>query len=312
MADLHLEDWKKPYLYTGDRVSDFIQALKIVQYKALTHQVPVLFAGDLFHKPKSLSNKIFDKFITNYVQECKMFAISGNHDQSEKNTLKHESPSYVRTLHHCIPNFKCVDNTYYETTDFIVAGIPYLTHNKGFLKMKRKLESQLKNSTKLKILLIHRDLPGAKTPVGYEVNESDDLKGKSLKKVFKNWDLVLVGHIHKPQELAPNVFMLGSPLHQDAGDADTDMGYWIIYEGWDIEFVPLNLPKFKYLEEGKPFPDQFNIYIPVDMTEEDKKGGKVKFSNKMNKTKVAKNYLKEKGIKDSTKRKALIKTLKET
>ncbi len=312
-ADWHINDWKESYTYKGDRLSDSIQPMKYLGEIAASLQVPILFSGDLFHKPKSISNEVFEKFIKGYTnmiyQHTDFVAISGNHDQSKKNTYKHTSPSYINSISYVFKNFTCLDNGYKEFKECIVGGIPYYTNNLGFNKTRKKLELSILNSTKLKILLIHRDLPGAKNPQGFEVNESEDMKATDLKRVFRKWDLVLCGHIHKPQKIAKNIYMLGSPGHQNAGDRGIDMGYWEVYNDKSVVFKKLALPEYKYYDPKKPLPDNFHIYMP----QEEKVLGdilsKSKFTNKMNKVKIAKNYLKAKGIKNTSKKKALIKAL---
>ncbi len=316
-ADLHLHNWKSNDNYKGNRLNDSIQPLKEIESMAHQKGVPMLLAGDLFHKGKSLNNEVINKFSdyynTSYLKhgQVKLFTISGNHDQSQKNTYKHRSPSYAKSLHDLTGRISCLDYSFIEQSQFILAGIPYMTHNIGFNKVKKQLEAHLINSKKKKVLIIHRDLPGAKTPIGFEVKESNDLKGKSLEKYFSKWDLVLCGHIHKPQQLGKHIYMLGAPYHQDSGDIGTDMGYWEVYSDMSMKFVKLNLPEYKYLPEGKSLPDDFHIYITeVKNSATFNSGTTHTFNNKMNKVRIASNYLKEKGIKSKAKKRTLIKSLK--
>lgn len=312
-SDFHINDWKEAYSYKGSRLSDSLQVLKYLGDEAISKGVPILFAGDLFHKPKAISNTVLSKFITSFKdnirQETSFIAIAGNHDQCEKHTNKNTSPDYITSLSKVFENLMCINNLYWECKDFIVAGIPYHTNNLGFRGAKQRLEAATLNSKKPKILLIHRDLPGAKNPQGFEVNESEDMTSANIAKEFKKWDLVLCGHIHKPQVIRKNIIMLGSPSHQNAGDMGIDMGYWEIYDDMSAIFKKLILPEYKYYKPGEQLPDDFHIYIPLEEEPIVQITTEGKFTNKMDKVKLAKNYLKAKGIKNSSKKRALVNSL---
>jgi DNA repair exonuclease SbcCD nuclease subunit len=90
-------------------------------------------------------------------------------------------------------------------------------------------------------------LPGATDPSGYAVEEVQGIKGYKFAKQF---DLVTAGHIHKPQKLAPNVYMLGAPYQQRSSDIDTDMGYWEYHDDGKMIFKPWKEgPRFVYVDD---------------------------------------------------------------
>lgn len=315
LADIHVNDWKENYGYKGDRLQKSLVPLQIVGDIAKNKGIPLLIPGDLFHTPKSLSNKVFDAFIDTYdkyLRKVTIVAISGNHDQFEKNTFDHRSPSYIKTLSRILPHFHCVDFNRLPLDvngeQVSIYGIPYLTNNIDF---KKVLHSFKPDKRDFNILLIHSDIPGAKNGFGFEIGQVREIE--DVDKLFIQWDLVLCGHIHKPQQLGNSLYMLGSPGHQNAGDVGIDMGYWEIYSNAKPKFVKLKLPEYKYyqIEEGMPNDD--NIYIPVsNKSQISETLMNVQFNNKMSKTKIAKNYMKAKGIKKKSKKKALIKILRST
>src|SRR5690606_16199221 len=247
-----------------------------------------------------------------YFQEADIpfYAISGNHDMCEKNTFVQRSPTYLDGFTVINP-FKWLDFNSLDTPNFKVHGIPYLNDNEGFIKALKERKKYLAKD-KPNILLLHTDFPGAQEPDGRVVDSSEFIPLK-MGKFFKKFgfDLVLSGHIHKPQKLASNVYMLGAPYQQRTSDKNTDMGFWYVMQDLSMKFIPCNyMPKFIEIPEGSPKPDTFNLYIEIPKETEDQKDvKKLVFSNKTTTDKLAKKYLKVKGIKDKDKEKALIKAL---
>lgn len=314
-SDLHVNKWKVNYQYTGDRLKDSLEPLRIIGKRAGELGVSMLFSGDLLHKPSGIDNGILEPLIDtwdNYIK-TNVLAISGNHDQSEKNTPSHKSPSYVRSLSKVLRLLTCLDNSSIEIANHPsrIWGIPYLTANVGFKEYVKEFSKQADAiKGKFKILLIHTDLPGAKNGFGYEIGEAKNIP-TNLNKFFKSFDLVLCGHIHKAQKLANNVYMLGATTQQDAGDCGVDMGYWEIWDDREPKFVKLKLPEFIYLQHDEAVPvNGKDIYIHLPKPKANKAlGAGDGFNNKTSKSKIAKSYLKKKGIKSKSKSKALITAL---
>jgi DNA repair exonuclease SbcCD nuclease subunit len=319
-ADAHIHQWENAYSYKGDRLFNSLKPLEIIGLRAKELKVPVLFPGDLFHNWKSLNNQILMEFI-GYFKEffenlgVDFIGISGDHDMSRQNTYYHKSPSYIKSFSNIFNHFHCIDGVKKEIIPtmgkrILVYGIPYLTHNLSFEVYMEKFIADIRdNKDAFKILLIHTDLPGARNGYGFEIGEVKKIP-KDINTYFNDFNLVLSGHIHKPQQLGNNIYMLGATHQQNAGDRGIDMGYWEIYEKDKPKFVNLNLPEFKYYNSKKEIPDNFHIYIPKPKKEKEMGIVDKGFDNTKSKTKIAKNYLKKKGIKDKDKRIALIKTLK--
>lgn len=64
-----------------------------------------------------------------------------------------------------------------------------------------------------KVLLAHCDVQGVKYASGDTCRRGID------RRLFELFDLTLLGHVHKHQQLSPNVFYVGSPFQQDFGEA---------------------------------------------------------------------------------------------
>jgi DNA repair exonuclease SbcCD nuclease subunit len=164
--------------------------------------------------------------------------------------------------------------------------------------------------------VIHTDLHNALSTDGRETGTTENIP-TDLHHFFRDFDLVVSGHIHKPQIIVPDhVYMIGAPQQQNRGDKDCQMGYWILYEdrGHDqleMKFVPTDYPKFIELKEHDyiKIPEgsmdaNFYIKIPDDEVSEDAKGF-ASFSSNADRTKIVKRWAKATGETSKLKLKTL-------
>jgi len=304
-ADIHLHKFRA-FNVDNSRLHYSLQAWATIARIAKELEVPVLFAGDLFHNPKEVENQTMSMALKCYNanferQGINCYAISGNHDMSEKNSVTHTSPTHLDSFQH-FKTFKKLDwGTAYINKDWDVCGLPYFNSDKDIWVALRN-RAFWNNITKKKILLIHSDLPGAVTPEGFTVNETEFIKLKH----FKDFNIVLSGHIHKPQKLGKNIYMLGSPIHQNLGDEGNENGYWLICDDGTAVFKPLStFPKFRRLKQGeKPYNDLDYFIEPTEVLAEESAESN-EFSLNNSRKKLAKQYCASTGIK----KKAYIRAL---
>lgn len=312
-SDIHIEDWKR-YSIDHSRLNHNHKIIRrIVNLSIKYGKIPVLFCGDLFDNPKYLTNLVMNKAFLwlreFYAHGIEVFCIAGNHDQSEKNVLGHESPNYISLVSLVYPSFQNINyKQIHYGGKYTLHGIPYQTNNQGFDEAIGYavdfMDSKSIGAKGKHILMIHRDIPGARDSNGRVVGvDSEFLK---LNKYFKKFDLVLCGHIHKPQKLRSNVLMLGATHQQRISDAGTKMGCWKIYPDMTWKFVPLNMPEFTFDEENKE--GNFFIEKPIEIKDLPES---VKVFNTNDPVKLAKAYMKAKGLKSRSKRKLLIEYLNE-
>lgn len=327
-SDWHLHPFEA-FSDQGNRLDIALKAGEYIANKAAKYKVPILFCGDLFHNPKSIDNETHSKVHNWYKRVIEgrgitFYAISGNHDMSQKNTSNHKSPSHLWAFK-VYPTFRLLDNESWAQGNLLIFGIPYFNYEKDWLEEIRAMNEQLKTYDKKaykgvkKILLLHGNAPGAKSTTGHEI---DSIMPKHLDRFFKGWDLVLFGHIHKPQKLSKKSYMLGSPIQQNWGDEGNEMGYWLVYSDLTMKFKPLNdlFPEFLTLNK-KQYADyervnhksvQDFIAIMDDKGIESESDGVQapdSFGADKSRSALAKAYCQEKGITDKTKIKALIKAL---
>jgi len=310
-SDIHHNVWNQ--FNEGDRrIKETINVQKEIYLAAKKYKAPKLFIGDLLHNEKYITNKLLSYLLPHFKKiwgsEHNMtYAISGNHDQSEQNTPDYKSPSYIETFATIFPGLNCLDFKSETVGKITIHGIPYLTHDTGLLASIKKIKRNTKGKN---ILMLHTTLPDTVDTDGRSI-ETITIGNKVMRSLSK-FDLVLVGHIHKPMKLKKNILQIGASSQQRKTDKDCDLGYWIIYEDLSYEFRPTKHPKFIELPYGEEKPDNKNFYYNKEKVIERKtfEVKSEKFSDVTNRNLIAKSYLKEKGIKDKQKKEALINTLK--
>lgn len=314
-SDLHLNLWNK-FNQENKRTLDGFRVLFLIKSLCLKYGCPAIFCGDLFHKPEFIENELLSKTIEVFDEldwdKWKMYSISGNHDMSKSNNLNSHSPSWVNTLSKKYNFLENIDFTSVVVGDnYVLHGIPYIDHNIGLNEYVRNLPLMKgrKDLNIPNILLLHTDYPGAKDTDGVEVGSVENLNIN----VLSRFDLVLAGHIHKPQRLSKKVFMVGAPIQQRRTDKDCDLGYWKLYSDMSMKFVPLEgFPKFIDVDSSDDIKDDGNFYtvvskpISLEVTQENH------ITRNLSKKRLVSRYLRKSGIKDPKKKSVLLEIIKET
>lgn len=317
-SDSHSANWKQ-FNDEGQRLKVYKKAWEEVIKLSLDYGVPILFSGDLNDHPKYMDNVVMDVqskiMVTLRVAKRKIIGINGNHDFCTKSSYKNMALGYLHHLDRMGAPVQCIDykfidvgiGTLNKPESIRVHGIPYINGNIDFKEALENAKSHIKKGVN-NILLIHTDLPGAVEPDGKEIGSCENI---SKYNVFKDFDLVLSGHIHKHQKLHKNVYMVGSMMQQRRSDAGTQMGYCLIYDDMSVEHVPLKLPEFKYYDFGteKPKTDDFWIEKPAPILKINPDDLEATFDSRSDRKDLAKNYLKAKGIKSKKKLNLLTKYL---
>lgn len=297
-GDWHFHDWKN-YNEGKRRIKDDVTLFSMLDKICTKYNVPLLFTGDMFHNPKAIPSwvmhymfPVMDKALNRRtIPPFNIYGIDGNHDQPEKNGFKDRSPGMVEAMSKILQNLHCVNYISKDLGDFVLHGIPYITRNKGFEKWVRNIKL---SKDKPNILMIHTDLPGAKDTNQRVVGTAQGIPER-LSELFSQFDLVISGHIHKPQIMDYNVVMVGAPKHQRKTDIGCKMGYWKIYDDMSYEFVPLTcFPEFKIVDEIPEDDDHFYV-LEKKSTKKLKEVGrenKRDFDALMNRKKLVNNYMK--------------------
>lgn len=303
-SDLHLNIWSK---FNADNKRT-LEGFRVLSYLSKKYpNIPALFCGDMFHKPTSMDQAldiIWHDFRPAKGWEC--WAISGNHEIAEKNTA--HSPKYSWVSLRENEWLKCIDfNEIVLTKDVLVLGIPYCDDNMGINEYLTKYLDRVQDGSKVRrILMLHTTYPGAKDTDGREVESLNSINPNLLNK----FDLVLCGHIHKPQKLGRKVYMIGAPIQQRRTDKDCKLGYWELYSDLSMEFIELKgFHKFIDVESEEDIKDDGNYYTVLPPKSSNTSVTKHKITKRLSKKSLVKKYMRTKGVEDESKKNLLIDIL---
>lgn len=298
-SDLHINLWSK-HNKDNLRTLNTLRVLSIIKKACKKYSVPALFCGDMFHD-YNIDAELLD-MVTWYMSELndnwRCLGISGNHEHKQKNSFKNPSKNLLTSMERWTNWFQCIN---YETVigkDTAVHGIPYTDNNKDINEVISNINPV---EGKVNILLLHTDYPGAEDTDGRRIDSAENLNPN----MFKKFQLVLCGHIHKHQRLSKKVYMVGAPMQQRRTDRNSDMGYLKIYSDLSIKFVPLDLPKFIDVESEDEIKDDGNYYTVVKKRLKEVKADKEynPIAKGMSRKRIARHYLSSTGITESGKKK---------
>jgi hypothetical protein len=191
------------------RVSLFLEKLKAIFLEEKCQGI--LDLGDTTEDRASIPMPTISSMLPQLQQfqgsAARNFKLLGNHEQYEKSGLVHSGPLYAG-IFYVINNLATIE---LDDCNLVAASFPadesYLTQQ---LKQIATTDLDLRECPL--ILIGHFQVAGA------TMNSGPSLTGLRLD-VLKSFDLVLLGHVHLGQSLAPNVHYVGSPFQQNFGES---------------------------------------------------------------------------------------------
>ena len=315
-GDWHIHKFKA-FNQNDSRLHYCLMAMKKIANVCSANKVPLLFTGDLVHSPKDIENETNTSIMStfrNYFQNrhTAMYGISGNHDLSEKNNLEHRSPTHLDILsqfsyfHKMDYSDVLIGDGFQNRKKIMLWGIPYMNNDQDLRMQIKSFRKELKRVDEFfNILMVHSDIPGAKTPEGFELNETEHLG--DWDRLTRGWDLILAGHIHRPQKIGKKTYMLGPPLQHTFGEEGIKCGYWEIYDDRTIKFRLIKgFPKFRTLEKGQVPDNKLDYFRDPNDALVDEQEEKQEFALNNSRKSLATAYCDVKNIRSKRKRRALI------
>jgi len=225
----------KPGIAGGlnSRIEDQINILDWVLKTSISNDCDhIIITGDVFEDPKPhyLLIKIFiDWLIKCSGNNVSVDVIAGNHDMQRTGSNYYSALDIISSIN--FPNIKIYKDI--QTINFKNISFTYLpfrdrrgltcdTHDQAINLLKEKMIDNLSKIYKnnIKICVGHMTLLGA-LPVGDEI---DDMTNELMcpNDMFKGYDYVFMGHIHKPQirNKNPHMAHVGSMDLSDFGEVD--------------------------------------------------------------------------------------------
>lgn len=194
--------------------------------------------GDLFHARTKIDTAVYDT-IYRTINTTMVFntirLLTGTHDLY----LKDGSINSLRP-------FSNKANIYAKPEAFSVSsnvGVGALPYMKDYEKIRQHVEELLKQLERYdhKVLISHLGVVEGAMDGGYRSRNELPLENLCPGK----WDLVLLGHYHRRQQLAPNVWYIGAPIQQDFGDEGNEDGFMVLdTDTLELEAVPIVSERF--------------------------------------------------------------------
>ena len=300
MKLIHLSD-----LHLGKRVNEFSMLEdqkdilnKIIAVIEKEQPDAVLIAGDVYDKsvPSAEAVELFDEFLVQLANtKTQVFIISGNHDSAERlafaNRLIDASGIHLAPVYRGeVTPFSFKDE--YGTVDLYMLPFVKPANVRRFFPEEeiRSYEDALKaaicamqvNEKNRSILITHQFVTGAL------VSDSEDLSvggtDQVSAEVFKAFDYVALGHLHRPQNVKENIRYCGTPLKYSFSEVNDVKSVTIAelkekgsLSMWEIPLAPLHEMKeikgnyadltFKGYYDAHP--ELKDSYLHITLTDEE-------------------------------------------
>lgn len=213
ISDIHIRPLERhaEYQHIFNKLYQHLDELKKKKVSAI-----IVITGDVFDNKTLFHPETFDfckSFLNGLLTRFPVIMILGNHDMKE-NQNRLDSLTPVCPVN---KNFHYLINTgAYEYGDYVFV-VNSLYDNK-FL-YRKDVETDKKC-----IALYHGTLSGSQSDLGHVFEDSDTTRFKK-KSDFDGYDMVLLGDIHKMQQLANNMWYSGSLVQQNYGETLRNHGF---------------------------------------------------------------------------------------
>jgi DNA repair exonuclease SbcCD nuclease subunit len=233
-TDLHLDNWSAfATTVEGGYNSRFMQQLSTLEnilYYAEKREMRIVFGGDLFNRrlliPADVLHQTYE-LLAKYDKQPIYFVI-GNHDIYDWNS-EHNSLAVLSEMQHV---YVIDEATSVYTADNVHLSL--VPHGALLPTSSASLRSEVPNY--YEILVTHYGVNEARLgPKDFKMK--DDLTVKQLKEL--NYDLILLGHIHKPQQLADNITVMGSVMAHSFHETD-EVKYYYVFDTETRELTAIN------------------------------------------------------------------------
>lgn len=247
-SDLHLDTWGDfSYLLpngNNSRLADLLSVLGRIPVLVKKYQIDlVVFAGDLFHKPRVINTQVYQKTFAALEEVAanvpRLIIIAGNHDQA---LFQHQQATALYPLR----SLALTVAVYLEPQ-----VVPCLDGTRlvllPFTEDTKVLKAQLRELTAPgSILVSHCGLTEAAIGPN-EIKIEAPLSLADLEPL--RLEAAMFGHYHKPQNFEGNVFVIGAPVQHTMLDRGERRGI-LVYDtkAHEAKRVWLNGPQFHLFE----------------------------------------------------------------
>lgn len=215
---------------TNSKLADILAAggLAVQAARDLGEHGYLIHGGDLFHNRKHIPVGCLARTAALFRQlpPDRAHVLDGNHDM----TSTGDGASSVQALHGIVTAHSQVETT--TLGEFRVGWLPYMDDPVEVKAATTKLLAQ-----GAEILVAHLGLSDPRladcVPADYELPGRINLSDLQ----HTRFKLVVLGHYHRTQTLAPNVIYIGSPLQLSYKESGHDKGYWTYTRAQGLTFI---------------------------------------------------------------------------
>jgi DNA repair exonuclease SbcCD nuclease subunit len=222
-TDLHLDNWSAfSTTVAGGYNSRFMQQLNVLENilaYAENENCTIVFGGDLYNRrlliPSDVLHKTYE-LLAAYNKQTIYFVI-GNHDIYDWNS-ENNSLAVLGEMDHV----RIIDQATSVHTDHGV-HLSLVPHGALLPTSSASLRKAIPDF--YEVLVTHYGVNEARLgPKDFKMK--DDLTVKQLREL--NYDLVLLGHIHKPQTLDKNIIVMGSVMGHSFHETDEEKYFYVL------------------------------------------------------------------------------------
>lgn len=261
----HTADW---HIRPRDRHDEYERVFENLKSDLLERKVDMMFvAGDVFHSKLSGISpeyiRFLPKVLKSLAESCEIHLMLGNHDCNLASSSKLDAVSPIIEL---MRDERVILHRTTET--FEKGGAVFHV----FSPLDESEWKKLKPAADLfNVACFHGPVRGAKTALGWT------MESELAPSDFSDFDLVLLGDIHKTQFLGPRIAYPGSLIQQDWSE-DAEHGYLLwtldtVSKSCEVEFVPIRgaMPFMTLQSDGiVELPSSSRVRIIGEMNDERK------------------------------------------
>jgi DNA repair exonuclease SbcCD nuclease subunit len=243
-TDIHLDNWSAfSTTVEGGYNSRFMQQLHTLEqilYYAEKRDMRIVFGGDLFNRrlliPSDVMHKTYE-LLAKYNKQLIYFVV-GNHDIYDWNSANN-SLAVLSEMEHVY----VIDQPTSVYTEHNV-HLSLVPHGALLPTSSATLRSEVQNY--YEILVTHYGVNEARLgPKDFKMK--DDLTAKQLREL--GYDLVLLGHIHKPQTIGEDIVVMGSVMAHSFHEANETKYFYVFdTETRELNAVNSGAPQFLALD----------------------------------------------------------------
>lgn len=223
--------WDGKVYPANSRLVDQLMTLNDLFHRLWEKGIKLVYiAGDIFHVRGTVPSDVLQLSLSMFQfwaeKGMRFRAIAGNHDQMDSEGLYHSSSAFANVFE-VAAGSKCFFRVKAGDDISMVHLLPWVENRQQYLEELDYCQQLVRTNPHCKhVLISHAGIDGAEVgTLEYRLKEPifvEDLAPEI-------WSAVFLGHFHKPQKMADNVWYVGSPYQITRAESE-DVKRAMIYD----------------------------------------------------------------------------------